>query len=404
MGLSFHLASGGSHKEHINKNIMQYVNYLAKEIGAPPNLDKASALKKKLGVDFIVFQPESVFSTREGLFQAYKRDCLGEKKRLRCHGYKKISLGQYQIVVSHGKFWKRQPDEFTLGLLISALFILLILFVSYQFVRRTLNPIKEMVSATNDFSDGNWGRRIDLHRNDELGDLANTLDKMAERIERSMRSARELQVAISHELRSPLARMKLASEFISDEKIRSSLAEEIQLLDRMTANLLEQERLESRPELLKITVTELTGFIQMICEPFAERIELLPSKEEFNVSIDQDRMALCVRNIVDNAVKYSREKVVVEIFQAAEYYQIKVTDRGQGISKEDLNHVMEPFFRGDTSRTGGREAGGFGFGLSLCRSIVRAHGGTLMLASELERGTVVTVRVPVDERPRSTNN
>jgi len=221
------------------------------------------------------------------------------------------------------------------------------------------------------------------------------MNEMAERIERHFRSARESSIAISHELRSPLTRMNIALEFIQNEKIRISMKEEIELLDRLTANILEKERMDSRPDSLHLEDTNLIQFLESVVSPYPERVELITPNQISLFPLDTTQMALCLRNLIENGLKFSDKTVTVKLTNNDEAFFISIIDRGQGISKGDIPHVTEAFFRSDSSRTGVRSktGGGFGLGLSLCQSIIQAHGGTLEIESELGIGTEIKVRI-----------
>jgi len=257
----------------------------------------------------------------------------------------------------------------------------------FQFLPRILKPVKEMETAAKQFASGNWNARLNPRRNDELGRLSQTMNSMAEKIEQHFRSVRELLIAVSHEIRSPLARMKVALESVDDKATKNTLNEEITLLDNLTANLLEKERLDSHPEALKVKPTELQEFLAKIVSPFGPRLVLDMPESSITVELDPNRMALCLRNVISNSIKYTVGSVRVSLEGSRAGATISISDDGPGIAPDDLPHVTEPFFRGDASRTGD----GFGLGLSLCQSIVKAHGGEFNIESARDRGTIVQI-------------
>ena len=222
---------------------------------------------------------------------------------------------------------------------------------------------------------------------------------MADDVQGMLEAKRQLMLAISHELRSPLTRAKVALELLDDEAVRQNILEDIDEMERLIADLLESEALNTRHAILRREPTDLGELVQAVIDTdFAEqrgRIRLLLPDESLEGPLDVTRVRLLVRNLVENALRYSPpgdEKVQIGASRSGEHLELCVRDQGDGIPAEHLERVTEPFYRADPARS--RATGGIGLGLYLCRLIAEAHGGSLQIDSQPGCGTVVTVTLP----------
>lgn len=368
--------TGGMYK----KNFNQYAHYLAVEIGHPPKLDVAKKLSKDLALDIAILGPDTQWSTSVDLLDRVNQKShsiwtWGNEK------YLNVKHGEYTFYFSRkylvsGNIWWC----FSIGLL----GMLGILYISYRLTRKIFSPLEEMKESIWAFGEGKWNVRVKESYVDEFHDLSTTLNTMAGKIERHFINMRDLLLAISHELRSPLTRMKLALEFVSDEKIKNSLNEEINALDRMTEMLLERERLSARPELLDRMPTGLSEFIKNITKGMDVGLDL--NSKAF-VDIDQTRFSLAIKNIVDNAFKHGKAPVTLRTYDQVQGPVLEINDKGPGMDQESLGHLGEPFYRNNSARTSSRQTEGYGLGLSLSYSILKAHGLKIEVESNPTNGT-----------------
>jgi signal transduction histidine kinase len=214
-----------------------------------------------------------------------------------------------------------------------------------------------------------------------------------------LEAKRQLLLAISHELRSPLTRAKVALEFLEDQSVKTNLMQDIKEMERLIADLLESERLNTRHSKLQVAPVDLAdlaaGVVHSDFPGQEQRVELsLPAKPAI-IEGDATRLRLLVKNLVENALRYTPANgrpIELAVTQEAETAQIQVCDHGHGMSAHDLARITEPFYRADPARS--RSTGGLGLGLYLCRRIAEAHGGSLAITSEVGCGTEVTVRLP----------
>lgn len=192
-------------------------------------------------------------------------------------------------------------------------------------------------------------------------------------------------------------------ELLSDEEAKASLSEGLAEMEAMVTEILEAVRLRRSAADLNIKRVGIAPLIRSVVAEFSERPPgiAIGAIAEAGLSLDPQKTSTVLRNIIDNAVKYSREsRQPVKINAAADKERCRITirDFGIGIPADDLGRVFEPFFRVDLSRS--RETGGFGLGLSLCKAIMEAHGGDILIESDLDQGSRVSVAFPLNPPSR----
>jgi signal transduction histidine kinase len=170
-------------------------------------------------------------------------------------------------------------------------------------------------------------------------------------------------------------------------------------MERLIADLLESERLNTRHSKLQLGEVDLGALVSaVVAAEFAgqaSRVTLRLPTTPLTLQADATRLRLLVKNLIENALRYTPadgRPVEVNLTATAEMAEIHVCDHGRGMSQHDLARVTEPFYRADPARS--RATGGLGLGLHLCRRIAEAHGGSLVITSELGCGTQVFVRIP----------
>ncbi len=280
--------------------------------------------------------------------------------------------------------------------------------------RSIVRPLQQLSRAARALGHGDLSARTGLSRPDELGDVARAFDEMAGRVEGLLRSQTELIANVAHELRTPLARIRVALDLAADgegdaEVARSSLAEiteDLGELERLVEDVLASSRMDlaantasgGQPTLHAAPV-ELASLLRGSAERLGHRFpgctvevaldEVLPL-----VNGDAVLLRRAVDNLLDNARKYSPPGSLISLRACARRgaVVVEVRDRGDGIAPEDLARLFTPFFRADPSRA--RKTGGVGLGLTLSRRIVEAHGGTLVAESAAGQGTTMTITLP----------
>jgi signal transduction histidine kinase len=283
-------------------------------------------------------------------------------------------------------------------------------FLTARWIARPLSQLSRMAVS---LGKGDLRARSELIRNDELGEVARAFDEMAERIQKLLLAEKELLANVAHELRTPLARIRVALEIAAEgdaETARVSLAEiavDLAELEALINDVLTAARFE-----LVDGVTQSSSFslhlaqigAQTIGERSAERFRVRHPTRPFEAHfepnsgvVDADPVLLrrVLDNLLENADKYSPDpssRVTLSVFAQGDRACFSVSDHGMGIPPEDLPRVFTAFFRSERSRS--RGTGGVGLGLTLAQRIVEAHGGTLEVSSTVGEGTVFRALLP----------
>ncbi len=277
--------------------------------------------------------------------------------------------------------------------------IVLVMALGGMALRRMFGPLRMPMRGVEEVSEGNLDFQFPHRgRHGEINYLADQFNRMVGHIKEMIHSKDQLLLDVSHELRSPLTRMKVALEMSPKSKMRDSMMSDIQEMETMLTEILETERLKSGNGKLSLATVDLCTLAGEMAERYAERkpgLKFLDPKEKSEVTADCSRVKTVLQNVLENALKFSEgQKKAVEMSLESEgdHRLIRVQDFGPGIPKEEQGKIFEPFYRVDKSRT--KETGGYGLGLSLCREIMLAHGGDIRLESEPGQGTTVSLFFP----------
>jgi signal transduction histidine kinase len=283
---------------------------------------------------------------------------------------------------------------------------------SIVFARSLAVPLQKLAGAARAFGAGTLSARTGVRRRDELGQVAEAFDEMAERLTHLLRSQKELLANVSHELRTPLSRIRVALDLANEgdatlaRESLADIAEDLNELERLVSDVLTAARLDltegqtpgATPPLRRELVEA-----QLLVDKAAARFRSARQQHRLEVKVDgtlplleADPVLLrrAIDNLLDNAGKYSEPGSTVRLLAraTAEGLQVDVADEGMGIDASDMPHLFTPFFRSDRSRA--RKTGGVGLGLALARRIVMAHGGSLTLESQPGVGTTAHITLP----------
>jgi heavy metal sensor kinase len=281
--------------------------------------------------------------------------------------------------------------------------------LGYGLARKALRPVDQLHRQTAQITAERLYRRLPVHNpGDELGRLAQTINAMIARLERSFAEIRRFTADASHELRTPLtairteAEVALSKALTADESrlLLGSILEECERLTRLTDQLLDLAREDAgakQPTSQRLDLSALIGRVVETLRPLADARGLdlrWEAGEPLWLHGDEGRLRQVCYNLLDNAIKYTPEGGLVEVrlSRRGSDAVVVVRDTGIGIPPEHLPRVFDRFYRVDRART--RAEGGTGLGLSIVRSIVAAHGGTVELSSTPGQGTTCTVTLP----------
>ncbi len=273
-------------------------------------------------------------------------------------------------------------------------------------------PLRRLAHAVSRFGRGDLSVRVGTYRSDEIGDLGRTFDEMAGRIQTLLTAERQLLQDVSHELRSPLARLSLAAELIPMAEDREAavarLRREIDRLSDLVDSLLQMTRAEGDPTMFSVEDVCLSDLLREVaadCEVEAEergcRIEVR-APDEVRTTGDPELLRRAIENIVRNAIRYSPPDTTVatEITADGTDVTLSVRDHGPGVPKEMLPRIFDAFFRVDESRD--ESTGGIGLGLAIAQRAIRLHHGEIRAAiAEPGLRVSVTLRQSTAAAPAS---
>jgi len=388
-----------------HKNVVQYLNYLIADMGNPPNLDRAREIARQSFLEIRYESPDLRWATSDELPTDLKDrfNAWHQNPDIRYGKYR----GRHVIEVDKeaGRFIfgvsRNLPvDSARHRLLVIILVLLTVILVAAFFaIRYILRPVKWLNTGVQEVSRGNLKHRVPLKKSDELRDLAAAFNDMTDRIRDMLHTKEQLLLDVSHELRTPLTRMKVALEFLEDSQAKQSIQADMEEMEKMVTEILETARMQHKYENLKKQPTNLVGLLKEVLPEFENQppgIEMVEFPSEVMAEVDSEKIKTVFENVINNAVKYSQPDSgpIRIIYKSHKSYAIiRIADKGIGIPQEELPHIFEPFYRVDKSRA--KDTGGYGLGLSLCKTIMEAHDGKIEVQSRPEEGTTVSLFFPL---------
>lgn len=435
-GLGIHMAVGAFYwyfrrevGRGYNQTIAHYLALVVAEIGDPPDFERAAALAAAGAFHLRYIGPEQNWSTHADVpekLPARMRAAWQPQPGVRAvfaRGRVLVELKQPQ-----GKFvFEIGPAlaDFEMATPVSLLLVLvsLILAGAYFCLRRILKPIAWLKQGVLEVGRGNLDHRVPLQRSprfhnvahsgraedgfrgrhlrrsDEFRDLAQAFNEMTERIQEMLHARERLMLDLSHELRSPLTRLKVALEFLPEGPARESIRQDIVEMEAMTTAILENARIryqqrELRLEPMNLAPLVLSAVSEFEPQPPGVKIMALPS--DIVCRIHPELIRTLLRNLLANAIRHSpagTPPIEVCVEKQPTLAVVRITDHGIGIAPEDLPRIFDPFFRADPSRS--RISGGYGLGLSLCQTIAEAHDGKIEVQSAPGRGSTFSLFLPL---------
>ncbi|MFS1514477.1 sensor histidine kinase [Chengkuizengella sp. SCS-71B] len=293
------------------------------------------------------------------------------------------------------------------GMLAIAISIIITLFLS-KFITV---PLIQMKKATEKLSNGKSDVMLDTYREDELGDLSRSIQKLSDDLEKLKKERTEFLSSISHELRTPLTYLKGYADVLKRSNLTLKerdefiiiIQEEAENVTSLVEDLFDLAKMDQNEFIIRKERVNCCEFLQEIVSlfkpAFVEKsisLELFCDKNIY-MYIDRIRFGQVIHNFLDNALKYSSSNTAVKIRVLEEYQRIKIqiSDEGEGISEKDLSRIWDRLYRVDQSRS--RITGGSGLGLTIAKEIIERHGGEVGVESEIEKGTTFTIYLKIEE-------
>ena len=291
-------------------------------------------------------------------------------------------------------FWVKPPFGFFW--MLSLIGVVVIVGV-FPIIRRLMGRLERLRQGVKQFGDGDLSVRVDVRGNDEVGELAHQFNAAAARIETLVQSHKSLLANSSHELRSPLTRIRMGVELMGDKPsptFKQEIQRNIAELDQLVDEILLASRLDAREA--DVGTTELIDLIGLCAEECA-RIEAELDvgelhSDELEVRGIAKLMRRAIRNLLENARRYTQGPITLFLRKQGGYAEVRVADRGPGVPEDQRDRIFEPFYRmpGASERHGG-----VGLGLALVRSIAERSDGTAHCEAREGGGAVFVLRLPL---------
>ena len=288
--------------------------------------------------------------------------------------------------------------------------VLMAVLISLVLSRSILHPLRDMMQASQRIAEGHYDERVKAVGGDELGQLAERFNQMAEKLNQAEAMRRQLIGDVSHELRTPLTAIKGSMEGLMDgvlpatDETYQQIHQEADRLNRLVDDLQELSRVEAGAYELDVRSTQLAPMLETLTKRFRQQFEAKRIGLDLSlptdlppVRADEHRILQVLTNLTGNALMYTPAggTVTVSAARVDGMVQVTVRDTGAGIAPEHLSHLFDRFYRVDKSRS--RTAGGgSGIGLTIAKHLVEAHGGKIWVESEgIGQGSAFSFTLPV---------
>ena len=300
-----------------------------------------------------------------------------------------------------------QQYQLRTSLVMGVFSLLLAMLIAWWIARTLLEPVKRVAAATHRLASGDYGSRVAVASDDEVGQLSRDFNQLAYTLERNEKMRREFMADVSHELRTPLSVLRGELEAIEDgvrsldQSSMKSLQGEVSMLSKLVDDLYELSLADvgaltyrKAPCLLNDL---LENSLAMYRDRFTARqlqIDLELPRQPVELLADASRLQQLFSNLLENAVRYTDVNGTLRISVGVDRDTVRIDflDSGPGVSADQLPRLFERFYRGESSRN--REQGGAGLGLAICRSIANAHDGSLVADHSPYGGLWLILRLP----------
>ena len=294
--------------------------------------------------------------------------------------------GYFKFLVQKDRVTSSSARIFALWITVPAF---IMVFISLIFLKNQTRPITNLARVAEKFGKGEEIEEFKPSGAAEIRQAGYEFDKMRKRINRHLNQRSEMLSGISHDLRTPLTRMKLQIAFIKDKELADKLSEDINEMEKM---LNEYLQFTSSSYLEKDEQFDLSELIDKIVKKYNNNniSTILRDRTYFNGR--KNLIQRCINNLIDNSIKYG-DKVIIELKKNNNNIFIKIEDDGPGIPKEEFENVFKPFYKIDKGRADSKSS--VGLGLSIASDIIRSHGGNIKLEKSSLKGLGVRIFLPV---------
>ena len=304
-------------------------------------------------------------------------------------------------------FFKIIFQSLLISSVISALFILPFLVF---YINSAIKPLFALTEATEQIAVGKYGVKVRKQPKDEIGQVIKSFNNMSEELVKMKEIRDDLLATVSHELRSPLGRIRGYTELMLDiklsdleeKKFYKSILSEIDLLNDMIGEILEVSRLELKKEQLFLEIFDMKYFFEML----KKDLEVLEKAKNITIEYNCNENLVCeidvakikrvIVNIIQNAINAKATSIIVSMKENVDdkICEISIENNGKTLSEDYFQLVFEKFYRVDKARN--RESGGFGLGLAICKGLVEEHNGRIFF-TKVKEGTKLVMQLPLYE-------
>lgn len=303
------------------------------------------------------------------------------------------------VIFYNARNYQLHETRFLRGLIIIGVILALLLFPFARYISR---PLKKLRDSALRISRGHLDERVDIAGKDEIGQLGSAFNRMAENLENMVQGTREMTANISHEIRSPLARLRVAAEILEEkarmqevdlpERIFNTFNSEIEEIDHLVGQILNLAKVELRNASIEKETVSFSELLEESLERFRDlfnkkdlELNRTISTDPLPVSLVKEDITMALSCLLDNAVRYSAEKssVVVSLVSDENEIILSIDNRTEDFHEKDLEEIFEPFKRFNNSP-------GAGLGLSLVKKVVENHSGSV---SAFFRDSIFSIRV-----------
>jgi signal transduction histidine kinase len=380
--VSFHYLAEKPFRKTFNQNIVTYTRLIADKI----RLDPLGIIKieTSAGVKIITKRREiqRVIQKRDLRFQPIAPYIWVTKPGRTFYVKFDDGFDHFLVRIQDQDYHPENIDAIIVAILI-ALFILLL---TYHLVQKIFRPIDRIQKMTKEYGKGRFDQKIPVEGIGQLAELTKSINDLADRVSSMLNAKRDLFLAIGHELKTPIARLRLQVEMLEGDN--QSMVDDLKEMTHIIDQLLEAERVTHHSE-LNVELVNVKEFL----ENFQDERVKVKAEKFLHLRLDPIRMELAIRNVVNNAKKYSPDGSEILIELKNDQKEIWITDQGPGVNEQSLASLTEAFYRPDEART--RSQGGVGLGLYLVKNIIDAHHGELLFQN-LHPGFRVIISLKTD--------
>ena len=298
----------------------------------------------------------------------------------------KYQSGYFKFLVPKDRVTSSSARIFALWITVPAI---VVIFISLIFLKNQTRPITNLARIAEKFGRGEEIEEFKPSGAAEIRQAGFEFDRMRKRIIRHLNQRSEMLSGISHDLRTPLTRMKLQIAFIKDEELSKKLAEDINEMEKMLNEYLQFTSSSYKEKDEQFNLSEL---IDNSIKKYNNKNITRNITEGIYLNGRKNLIQRCINNLIDNAIKYG-DKVNIELNKNNNNLFIKIEDNGPGIPENEYNNVFKPFYKIDKGR--GESKSSVGLGLSIASDIIRSHGGNIKLEKSLMNGLGVKIFLPV---------